>query len=253
MKSFYGFKKDSSQIFDVDGRRLAITKIAVKPLIVIGKKTETKVNYQAIQVGIGQCKKLTKPITGILKGLKIKPRFIRELKVTDVENYKKGDSLQVSKVFQSGDKVKVRGITKGKGFAGVMKRWGFAGGPRTHGQSDRQRAPGSIGQGTDPGRVWKGKKMPGHMGNKTHTVLGLQVVKVDDEHNELWITGLVPGRRGGLLEITKTSQGKFAGLLKDKTQIKQEIKKGNQKKIKKEEKNSQKVEKVDKEKGNDKN
>jgi len=102
-----------------------------------------------------------------------------------------------------GDKVKVTGTSKGKGFAGVVKRWHFAGGPRTHGQSDRERAPGSIGQTTTPGRVYKGKKMAGRMGGKKVTVKGLKVVEVKPEENLLVIKGLVPGAKGGKVLVSK--------------------------------------------------
>jgi len=102
-----------------------------------------------------------------------------------------------------GDKVKVTGTSKGKGFAGVVKRWHFAGGPRTHGQSDRERAPGSIGQTTTPGRVYKGKKMAGRMGGKKVTVKGLKVVEVKPEEKLLVIKGLIPGNKGGLVKINK--------------------------------------------------
>jgi len=93
----------------------------------------------------------------------------------------------------------------GKGFAGVVKRWGFKGGPKTHGQSDRERAIGSIGQRTDPGRVWKGKKMPGHMGVEKKTVKNLRIFKIDNEKNEILIAGLIPGGRNGLVEIKRLS------------------------------------------------
>ena len=148
---------------------------------------------------------------GALKGLKDKPRFIREIKTDKVSDLKIGENLKVGAVIKKGDLVKVRGTTKGKGFAGVIKRWGFAGGPRTHGQSDRQRSPGSIGQGTDPGRVWKGKKMPGHMGNKIHTILNLKAVKIDEEEDELWLTGLIPGPKGGLVRISRIDKAKAKG------------------------------------------
>ena len=95
------------------------------------------------------------------------------------------------------------GVSKGKGFAGVVKRHGFAGGPRTHGQSDRERAPGSIGQTTTPGRVYRGKRMAGHMGTETVTVQGLTVVAIDPEKNMLTVSGLVPGGKSGLLVVTK--------------------------------------------------
>jgi len=93
-----------------------------------------------------------------------------------------------------------------------MKRHGFHGGPRTHGQSDRERAPGAIAQGTSPGRVWKGKKMAGHMGNEMVSILGVQVVKIDKKSGEVWITGSVPGGRSALVKLTKIKSGKFVGL-----------------------------------------
>lgn len=105
--------------------------------------------------------------------------------------------------FVVGDKVKVTGISKGKGFAGVVKRWGFAGGPRTRGQSDRERAPGSIGQTTTPGRVYKGKKMAGRMGGKRVTIKGLKVVEIKPEENLLVVKGLVPGPKKSVLTIKK--------------------------------------------------
>lgn len=115
-----------------------------------------------------------------------------------------GIGEKIADIFSAGDKVKVSGTTKGKGFSGVVKRWGFSGGPRTHGQSDRHRAPGSIGQGTTPGRVFKGKKMAGRGGGRTKTILGIKVVKVDGEKNELWVGGAVPGSKGGKVKVTKT-------------------------------------------------
>src|SRR3989338_9041385 len=104
--------------------------------------------------------------------------------------------------FIPGDKIKVTGTTKGRGFTGVVKRWGFRGGPKTHGQSDRHRAPGSIGQGTTPGRVFKGKKMAGRSGSSTKTITGLKVVRVDAEKNELLVSGAVPGAKGGIVKVS---------------------------------------------------
>ena len=105
--------------------------------------------------------------------------------------------------LKPGDKVEISGLSKGKGFAGVIKRWGFHGGPKTHGQSDRHRAPGSIGSGTTPGRVYKGKKMAGHMGNVKSSAKNLEVVGIDKEKNLLTIKGAVPGATGGLVMVTK--------------------------------------------------
>jgi len=117
--------------------------------------------------------------------------------------------------LKAGDLVKVTGISKGKGFAGVVKRWGFAGGPKTHGQSDRQRSPGSIGQGTTPGRVYKGKKMPGRMGGVKTTLLGLMVMEIDEKEKILLVKGLVPGAKNGELIIQKYGESKkFVTLMK---------------------------------------
>lgn len=102
-----------------------------------------------------------------------------------------------------GDKLKVSGTSNGKGFAGVVKRWHFKGGPRTHGQSDRERAPGSIGQTTTPGRVYKGKHMAGRLGGKKVTVTGLKILEIKPEEKLLIVSGLVPGRKGGKLQIVK--------------------------------------------------
>jgi len=105
--------------------------------------------------------------------------------------------------FAPGDKVKVTGTSKGKGFAGVVKRHGFKGGPKTHGQSDRERAPGAIGSTTTPGRVYRGKRMAGHMGNVKRTVLGLSIFAVKPEENLLVVKGLIPGNRNGLVKVIK--------------------------------------------------
>lgn len=127
-------------------------------------------------------------------------RFTRELG----ETLNIGNTIKVSDILVLGDKVKVTGISKGKGFAGVVKRHGFKGGPKTHGQSNRQRHPGSIGQTTTPGRVYKGKRMAGHMGNVQRTVSGLRIFAIKPEENLLLIKGLVPGAKGGLIKIVKT-------------------------------------------------
>ena len=197
INSFYGFKLGQKQTFNDEGKRLVVTRIKTLPLKAVRIKSEDKDGYWALQVEISKKQKAKS---------KKQKALLKEIKLGKTIDVKIGDEIKTSDVFKLGDSVEVRGITKGKGFAGVVKRWGFAGGPRTHGQSDRQRAPGSIGQGTDPGRVWKGKKMPGRMGSKTKTIKGLKVYKIDKEKNELWVTGLVPGGKGGMLRITKCRQ-----------------------------------------------
>lgn len=207
MNTLYGFKQKQSQDYDARGLRIPVTWIKIDPSIIVGSKTQEKDGYNAIQIALGKRKYPNKPLQGLLKNLseKITPRFIREIKsqATDEKQSTVGDKIQISDVFNSGDTVNVTGTTKGKGFAGAMKRHGFHGGPKTHGQSDRWRAPGSIGSTTTPGRVYKGKKMAGHMGADKSTSLKLTVFSVKPEENLLLVKGLVPGYSGGLLKITK--------------------------------------------------
>lgn len=170
MNTFYGFKLGQTQDFDSTGRRWPITMVKVEPMTVLNQK----------QVSFG--------------------KYIREVERKDLNA---GEKISVADVFVVGNKVKVTGVSKGKGFQGVVRRHGFKGGPKTHGQSDRQRHPGSIGQTTTPGRVYKGKKMAGHMGHTTVTVRNLQIFAVKPEENLLFIKGLVPGAKKSLLKITR--------------------------------------------------
>jgi len=194
INSYYGIKKDQQQTFNQHGKRYVVTVVKVPPLLIAGIKTLEKDGYWSYQVNLKNLYKKT---------------VLKEITIKEKPEQKKSEEIKITDIFTQGDLVKVSGITKGKGFAGVVKRWGFAGGPKTHGQSDRQRAPGSIGQGTDPGRVWKGKKMPGRMGGKQKTIKGLEVFKIDEPNNEIWLTGLIPGNKGGLVKITKTGKSKI--------------------------------------------
>lgn len=170
MDTFYGFKLGQDQKYDSTGRRVPVTMVKVEPMKIINSK----------QVQIG--------------------KFKRELK----EALSAPGEIKIGDVFSIGDKIKVTGTSKGKGFAGVVKRHGFKGGPKTHGQSNRQRHGGSIGQTTTPGRVYKGKRMAGHMGNVQKTTLGLKVFDIKPEENLLYVQGLVPGNKNGLLKICKS-------------------------------------------------
>lgn len=200
MDTFYGFKLGQSQDYDAAGKRWPVTLVKVEPMTVIGDK----------RVAFGHRKRLNKPQIGLLKNLKEKilPRYIREIKMEGREGQEGqeinvGSKITVADVFSVGDKVKVTGVSKGKGFAGVVKRHHFRGGPKTHGQSDRHRAPGSIGSTTTPGRVYKGKRMAGHMGSDRVTVKNLAVFAVKPEESLLLIRGLVPGTKNSLLRISK--------------------------------------------------
>lgn len=198
-----GKKKEMTQLFQEDGKVVPCTIIDVSGVKVVGKRSKAKDGYEAIILGLGKKKRPTKAEVGKYKGLKYVPQYVREFRLEkSEEGFKTGEEVKLDR-FKVGDKIYVTGTTKGKGFQGVVKRWGFHGGDRTHGQSDRERAPGSIGAGTDPGRVFKGKKMPGHMGNRAKTVLNLKVVKVDDKNSLLCVKGAVPGGRNSILKIYK--------------------------------------------------
>jgi large subunit ribosomal protein L3 len=210
--SFFGTKLDSSQAFDDQGGRLVVSNVQASPLTVTAIKTTQKDGYEAIQLAIGKksSKSVKKPQEIKLKAAKLKnpPRFFREIKLSQETELKVGDQLAVDQVLKVGDMVKVTGTSKGAGFAGVMKRHGFAGGPRSHGQSDRERAPGSIGMRTDPGRVWKGKKMAGRMGGETVTVRNLIVLAINNDKQIITVSGTIPGKRNGLIKLTKTGASK---------------------------------------------
>lgn len=181
-----------THLWSETGKWVAATRLNMEPMKVKRIKNIEKDGYSAVQFGFG-----------LRSGGN--ERFIGEIR-GEMEEKKVGDTIKVADIFIPGDKIKVTGTTKGKGFTGVVKRWGFRGGPKTHGQSDRHRAPGSIGQGTTPGRVFKGKKMAGRSGSSTKTVSGLKVVKVDAEKNELWVGGAVPGAKGNLVKVTVTKR-----------------------------------------------
>lgn len=195
--------------YDSRGRRVGATIVAVSPNYVTQVKTiDGKDGYNAIQLGFGTKKSVKKPQLGIGKKIGVEQpiRWFREIRVQgtgDSEQIKPGTEIKLDQVFSIGDAVKVTATSKGKGFQGGMRRHGFHGGSRTHGQSDRMRAPGSIGSGTTPGRVYKGKKMAGHMGSDTVSTRNLEVVGIDKVSNLLLIKGAVPGATGGLVSITK--------------------------------------------------
>lgn len=197
-----------TRIFGETGESISVTAIIAGPCSVVQIKTREKEGYQAIQLGaFDRRKKLVrKPQLGHYSkaGVETKAK-LAEFRVGNVGPYRLGQELRVD-IFQEGDRVKVTGTSKGKGFAGVVKRWGFAGGPKTHGQSDRHRAPGSIGGASWPARVWKGMKMPGRMGSERVTIRNLRVVKVDLEQNVLLVKGAVPGARNGYLLIQRITE-----------------------------------------------
>ena len=205
MAGIIGRKLGMTQIFDDSGAVVPVTVIEAGPCPVVQIKTEESDGYRAVQIGWGaqKDKRATKAEKGhaAKAGLEQVPSELREFRVDAPEEYEIGQALTVEQ-FEVGTRVKVSGTSKGRGFQGVVKRYGFAGRPGSHGHP-MARNPGSIGPGTNPSRVFKGKKMPGQMGNKRHTVRNLQVVRVDAERNLIFLRGAVPGARNSLVEIRK--------------------------------------------------
>lgn len=200
-----GRKRGMTRIFGDDGTVIPVTVIEAGPCPVIQVKTAETDGYAAVQIGYDQIpeRKVTKPQKGHLdKAGRGYFRELRELRLDTAADYKVGDDLTVS-VFAAGDKVKVTGTSIGKGFAGVMKRWNFRGLKATHGTEKAHRSGGSIGHNTEPGKVMKGKKMAGHMGNRTVTVLNLEIVDIRPEMNLILVRGQVPGPRNGVVMVRK--------------------------------------------------
>lgn len=206
MKAIIGKKLNMSQAVTTAGVRIPVTRIKAGPVVVTAVKTADTDGYQAIQIGFGEVKKMTRGLQGHLKSSKASPRLLREVRLNRAEDLEVGTVLKVADVFHKGEVVDVTATSKGKGFAGTIKRHGFHGGPKTHGQSDRHRAPGSIGSGTTPGRVLKGKKMSGRMGGDQVTTQGLEVISIESEEGILVVKGAVPGPTGGVVFITKSDK-----------------------------------------------
>lgn len=191
-----------TQIFDKDGKAIPVTVIEVEPNVVVQKKTVENDGYAALQVGYEDKdeKKVNKPLKGHFAKAKVATkRYLRELRIENAESYEVGQEIKVD-IFAEGERVDVSGVSKGKGTAGTIKRFNAHRGPMKHG-SKFHRAPGSMGASSDPSRTFKGKKLPGRMGNENTTVQNLEVVKVDAEKNYMLVKGGVPGIRGSLVMI----------------------------------------------------
>lgn len=205
MPGLIGKKIGMTRIFDDAGVQIPVTIIEAGPCAVVQVKSEESEGYSAIQLGFGaqKAKRASKAEVGhaAKAGLEAAPRLMREFAPDNGEQYEVGEQLTVE-VFEAGDRVKVTGRSKGRGFQGVVKRHGFAGRPASHGHS-MSRTPGSMGPGTDPSRVIKGKKLPGRMGGTRTTIRNLQVVRVDGERNLIFVKGGVPGARNGYVLISK--------------------------------------------------
>ncbi len=204
MKAIIGRKVGMTQIFDEKGAVIPVTVIEAGPCPVVQVKTVETDGYNAVQLGFGTVKesKLNKPDNGHFKKANIKAvKHLREFKACEkcIGEVKVGDEFKVD-VFEAGEKVDVQGTTKGKGFQGVIKRHGQSRGPMGHG-SMYHRRPGSMGPTSTPGRVFKGKKLPGHMGVDKVTIQNLEIIRVDLDKNAILVKGSVPGNKGGILKI----------------------------------------------------
>ncbi len=201
-KGLIGKKLGMTQVFGEDGVIVPVTVIEVEPSVVIQKKLKEKDGYDALQLGYGRikAKNANKPRQGHFRAAgKGFFRILREIRIEGGESYEVGQELSAD-VFTPGDYVDVVGTSKGKGFAGGVKRHGFRGGRATHG-SMFHRAPGSIGASAEPSRVFKGQRLPGHMGDERKTVQNLLVFSVRPERNILLVKGAVPGSRNGYVVI----------------------------------------------------
>ncbi|MDO8557728.1 MAG: 50S ribosomal protein L3 [bacterium] len=197
MKCLLAQKLGMSQIYTDAGIVMPVTVVSVAPNTVIRVRSNDARGYDAVQVGAGSRKKLTKPMAGQFKELG-KFKWVKEFR-TRAGDLKRGDIIGIS-VFTEGDVVDVTSTSKGKGFAGVVKRHHFRGGPASHGHPHNHRAPGSIGC-RFPQHVHKGKRMAGHMGFETVTVKNLKVVRINEEQGLMAIKGAIPGSRGTLVKI----------------------------------------------------
>lgn len=202
VKALLGRKIGMTQVWDADGHLVPLTVVQVGTNVVTQVRTEEVDGYSAIQLGFGEIdsRKVTKPLQGHFEKAGVAPRrHLVEVRTSEHDSYELGQELDAA-TFEAGQAVDVSGTTKGKGFAGVMKRYGFRGGPGGHG-AHFHRAPGSVGQCATPSRVFKGLKLPGHMGVDTVTVKNLEVVRIDEEQNLILVKGAIPGGKNGVVRV----------------------------------------------------
>lgn len=202
-----GRKIGMTQIFTERGERIPVTLVEAGPVRVVQIKTKEKDGYESVQVGfdvIRKEKKINSPMRGHFRNVP-PTRHLREFGVDDIGAVEVGQTFDLT-IFSEGERVNVAGISKGRGFQGVVKRYHFAGGPASHG-SHFHRTTGSIGNRTNPGKVFRGKRMPGQMGNKRVTVRNLEITRVLPEKNLLLIKGAIPSHNGALVEIRKSGSG----------------------------------------------
>lgn len=212
MKALYGRKVGMTRVYDEAGRSIPVTVVELGPNTVHQVKTEERDGYRAVQLGFGEQKpqRVNRPLTGhFSKAKRGFPTVVGEVRLDvpgfeDDGSYEVGQTVSVADVFEAGKKVDVRGVTIGKGFAGVMKRHKMRGQPRTHGTHEYFRHGGSIGNRKFPGRVFKNKRMPGHMGSRTVLQEGLEVVAVRPDDNAILIKGSIPGPKNSYVFVRQS-------------------------------------------------
>ena len=205
-KGRIGKKIGMTQVFDESGKVIPVTVVELGPCVVVQKKTAENDGYEAVQLGFGdvKVKAVNKPMTGHFKKADVAPKkVLREFKLEDTASLNVGDILKAD-VFAAGDKVDVVGTSKGKGTAGAIKRWNFSRLKESHGTGPVARHAGSLGACSDPSRVYKGKKLAGHLGAERVTIQNLDVVKVDAENNLIAIKGAIPGPKKGIVMVVNS-------------------------------------------------
>jgi large subunit ribosomal protein L3 len=204
-----GKKIGMTNIFLENGDAVGVTVLMAGPCTVVNKRQLEKDQYKALQLGFlsiddKKNSKVNKPLKGYYGKQKVKPfKYVKEFKFDDIDQYEIGKEIKAD-LFKEGEKVNVIGFSKGRGFAGSIKRHNFSGGPKTHGQKDYYRSTGSIGA-TDAARVFKGKKLPGRMGNKKVKIKNIEIVKIDLDRNLLLLKGSIPGPNNALVAVEKVS------------------------------------------------
>ena len=202
-KAIIGKKIGMTQIFDETGKVVPVTVVEAGPCVVAGKKTVENDGYAAVQLGFGDLKpnKVNKPMAGYFKKNDVAPKkVLKEFRFDDTDAYNVGDIVKADTI-EAGNKIDVTGTSKGKGYAGVIKRWNFHRLKETHGTGPNARHGGSIGMCSSPSRIFKGKKMNGHLGAEKVTIQNLTVVKVDAENNLIAVKGAIPGPNKGIVVI----------------------------------------------------
>ncbi len=209
-KGLIGKKIGMTQLFDENGKVIPVTVVEAGPCTVVQKKTVENDGYAAVQVGYGDVKitRVNKPEAGHFKKANVAPKkVLREFRLEDTDTLNVGDVLKAD-VFAAGDRVDVVGTSKGKGTAGAIKRWNFSRLKESHGTGPVARHAGSLGACSDPSRVYKGKKLAGHLGAERVTIQNLDVVKVDVENNLIAVKGAIPGPKGGIVILADTVKSK---------------------------------------------